>query len=84
MLGSSAQIPATEIQVQLTLCLLTDREKLIYVLSGHQVIRRAIITTTLTPKYQSLQTITKLVHKTAVFKLNFIKSFEVHLQEWEK
>ena len=46
---------------------------------ANQVIRRAIITTILTPKYQSLQTVTKIVHKIAVFKLNCIKSFEVHL-----
>lgn len=51
---------------------------------ANQVIRRAIITTILTPKYQSLQTITNFVHKIAVFTLNCIKSVEVHLQEWEK
>jgi len=51
---------------------------------ANQVIRRAIITTILTPKYQSLQTVTKLVHKIAVLKPNCMKSVEVHLQEWEK
>jgi hypothetical protein len=83
--GIIFQITATRIQVQLTLCLLTDRRKNSSMFClANQVIRRAIITTVLPAKYQSLQTITKLVHKIAVFKINCIKSVEVHLQEWEK
>ena len=51
---------------------------------ANQVIRSTILTTTLTPKYQTLQTIMQLVHKIAVFKLNCTNSAEVHLQEWEE
>jgi hypothetical protein len=60
--------------------MLVDRQgKTLLFCLANQVVRRVIIPIIQNPKNHSLQTVTKLVHKIAVFKLNCIKSVEVYL-----